>query len=145
VRFLASTLLTTTALSVPYCSKPAPPESHPSSGTSIVGEAVEANPTLGAGAGPVADAQRVIATLRPQFRLCYNRGLTKEPSMQGKTDVLVKVAADGQVTSATPSATTGLSDEVTACIAGALEAAHFDSGTSDRTLLVPVRFQQTNP
>src|SRR5438105_1916080 len=42
------------------------------------------------GAG-VSNADRVVASLRPRFRACYNQGLQQDPSMSGRLVVSVTV------------------------------------------------------
>jgi hypothetical protein len=92
---------------------------------------------------PVNNAERVIASLRPKFRLCYNQGLSQDPGMAGSVTMTVKIAPNGEVNSADASSNTGLSDGVVRCIARALKNAQFDApGSSGSTLQVPVKFVQ---
>jgi hypothetical protein len=92
---------------------------------------------------PVANAERVIAGLRPKFRLCYNNGLQQDPGMSGAVTMTVKIAPNGEVNGADASSNTGLSSGVVACIARALRNAQFDPpGASGSTLQIPVKFVQ---
>jgi hypothetical protein len=90
---------------------------------------------------PVANAERVIAGLRPKFRLCYNQGLAQDPGMSGSVTMTVKIAPNGEVNSADAAANTGLSDSVVKCISRALKNAQFDPpGSSGSVLNVPAKF-----
>lgn len=92
---------------------------------------------------PVANAERVIAGLRPGFRQCYNTGLQQDPGMSGSVTVTVKIGPNGEVSSADATSNTGLSDSVVRCIARKLKNAQFDPpGGSGSTLNVPVKFVQ---
>jgi hypothetical protein len=92
---------------------------------------------------PVANLERVIAGLRPKFRLCYNQGLAGDPGMSGSVTMVVKIAPNGEVNSADAGNNTGLSDGVVKCIARALRNAQFDApGSSGSTVQVPVKFVQ---
>ncbi len=90
---------------------------------------------------PVANAERVIAGLRPKFRLCYNQGLSQDPGMSGSVTMVVKIAPNGEVNSADAASNNGLSDSVVKCIARALKNAQFDApGSSGSVLQVPAKF-----
>jgi hypothetical protein len=90
---------------------------------------------------PVANAERVIAGLRPKFRLCYNQGLAQDPGMAGSVTMVVKIAPNGEVDSANASGNSGLSDSVVKCIQRALKNAQFDApGSSGSVLQVPAKF-----
>lgn len=92
---------------------------------------------------PVANADRTIAGLRPQFRSCYNKGLQSDPGMSGKVTVAVKIGANGEVTSVEKAGGSGLSPEVEACIMKKIKNANFDSpGGGGSTLQVPITFVQ---
>jgi hypothetical protein len=91
----------------------------------------------------VPNADRVVATLRPRFKQCYQQGLTKNPWLEGRTVIVAKVAANGTVASATPSETTGLPDDVIQCIVRAVQSATFDPPTgTGATLAIPVTYTQ---
>jgi hypothetical protein len=92
---------------------------------------------------PVANAERVIAGLRPGFRACYNTGLQQDPGMAGSVTITVKIGPNGEVSSAEASSNNGLSDGVVKCIARKLRNAQFDPpGGSGSTINVPVKFVQ---
>ena len=92
---------------------------------------------------PVANAERVVASLRPGFRQCYNTGLQQDPGMAGSVTITVKIGPNGEVSSADATSNNGLSDSVVRCIARKLKNAQFDPpGGSGSTLNVPVKFVQ---
>ena len=92
---------------------------------------------------PVANAERVVASLRPGFRACYNTGLQQDPGMAGSVTITVKIGPNGEVSSADATSNNGLSDSVVKCIARKLKNAQFDPpGGSGSTLNVPVKFVQ---
>lgn len=92
---------------------------------------------------PVSDADRVIASLRPRFRQCYQTGLTSDPGMSGKVIISAKVSPNGEVQSADVSSNTGLSPTVASCIAGVVKRAQFNApGGGGSTLSIPVTFVQ---
>src|SRR5688572_1761842 len=67
---------------------------------------------------PPRDAERVIASLRPKFRACFERGRTEDhPNMTGKIRLVTRVAEDGSVTSTRIAARDGLSRGVAECVA----------------------------
>src|SRR5205085_787413 len=76
---------------------------------------------------PVSNAERVVASLRPKFRACYNKGLATDPSMSGSVTIVTKVAPNGEVTTADGSAVNGLSPDVVSCIARVVRNANFDA------------------
>lgn len=92
---------------------------------------------------PISDADRVIATLRPRFRQCYQTGLNSDPGMSGKVTITAKVGPNGEVSSANVSSNTGLSASVASCIANVVKRAQFNPpGGGGSTLNVPVTFVQ---
>jgi len=92
---------------------------------------------------PISDADRVIASLRPRFRQCYQTGLNTDPSQQGKVVITAKVGPNGEVDSANVSSNSGLSPQVAGCIAGVIKRAQFSPpGGGGSTLNVPVTFVQ---
>lgn len=114
-----------------------------SAGTGQVVAGPKGDASIGATSAsvPVANAERVIAGLRPKFRLCYNQGLSQDPGMSGSVTMMVKIAPNGEVNSADASSNSGLSDSVVKCIARALRNAQFDPpGSSGSVLSVPAKF-----
>ena len=88
-----------------------------------------------------SNAERVIAGLRPKFRLCYNQGLAQDPGRSGSVTMVVKIAPNGEVDSANAANNSGLSDSVVKCIQRALKNAQFDApGSSGSVLQVPAKF-----
>ncbi len=113
------------------------------SGTGQVVAGPKGDASIGATSAsvPVANAERVIAGLRPKFRLCYNQGLSQDPGMSGSVTMVVKIAPNGEVNSADAASNSGLSDSVVKCIARALKNAQFDApGSSGSVLQVPAKF-----
>ena len=92
---------------------------------------------------PISDADRVIASLRPRFRQCYNTGLQSDPGMSGKVTITAKVGPNGEVQSAGVGSNSGLSDSVASCIARVVRGATFAApGGGGSTLNIPVTFVQ---
>ena len=90
---------------------------------------------------PVANAARVLAGLRPRFRLCYQQGLATDPTMKGNVVLLIRVAPNGDVTTADVPKNTGVSPAVAACLVSAAKRAVFDPpGAAGATLSVPFTF-----
>jgi hypothetical protein len=93
---------------------------------------------------PQLDLERVIAKLRPSFRSCYVRkGLSVDPSMEGKVTIEIRVAANGDVAGVTKVDGEGLSAAVEQCI---IERAHNAEvtapGGSGARARVPIIFRQ---
>ncbi len=90
----------------------------------------------------ISDADRVIASLRPKFKACYQTGLNSDPSLSGKVVITAKIAPTGEVDSASPTENT-LNPSVGACIARAVRNAQFAApGGTGSTLRIPVTFVQ---
>jgi len=92
---------------------------------------------------PVANAERVVAGLRPKFRACYNKGLQTDPGMAGGVTIVTHVGPNGEVSAADASNTTGLSSDVVSCIQRVVRNAQFDApGGNGSTINIPVKFVQ---
>jgi hypothetical protein len=106
----------------------------------VSGDAVLDPPT--AAEGPLPEgAARVIATLRPGFRACYNQGLQSDPGMSGKVTISVKILPNGEVASAEATKNTGVSAGVIQCAVRRVRNAQFDSpGSKGSTIQIPVIF-----
>lgn len=92
---------------------------------------------------PVANAERVVAGLRPKFRACYNKGLASDPGMAGGVTIVTKVGPNGEVATADASNVSGLSSDVVSCIQRVVRNAQFDApGGSGSTINIPVKFVQ---
>jgi hypothetical protein len=118
-------------------------------GTSAGTETAKAGPTGNVDVGSttatvaVANAGAVVAGLRAGFRSCYNQGLNTDPTMSGKVLLSVKIAPNGEVTSADPSGNTGLSEGVVKCLQRKVKNAQFDApGPTGSTLQIPITFVQ---
>lgn len=109
----------------------------------VKGPTGEANIGVATASVPVANADRTIAGLRPQFRSCYNKGLQSDPGMAGKVTVAVKIGPNGEVASVSKAGGSGLSPDVEACIMKKIKNASFDSpGGGGSTIQVPITFVQ---
>jgi len=90
---------------------------------------------------PIADAERVVMTLRPKFRICYQRGLNTDPEMAGSVTLVAKVAPNGEVSEVDPSRAIGLSADVITCIERVVRNAQFSApGSSGGSIQIPVKF-----
>jgi hypothetical protein len=89
---------------------------------------------------PLRDAERVIARLRPRFRLCYERGLQERREMAGDMLLVTRVRSDGSVRSARAENVKGLTPRVAECIAGQMRGASFTPPGAASTIKVPVHF-----
>jgi hypothetical protein len=91
----------------------------------------------------VANADRVVAGLRPGFRSCYNQGLNTDPGMSGKVMISAKISPNGEVASADGTQNTGLSAAVVQCLLRKVRNAQFDApGANGSTIQIPVTFVQ---
>jgi len=92
--------------------------------------------------GTVADAARVVAGMRARFRNCFQRGLARDPTLQGSLRLTMRLDASGRVTTTTPSALTGnLPADVVACVVARANVAQFAAPQGGlATITVPVTF-----
>jgi hypothetical protein len=96
--------------------------------------------------GSLVDADRVVLSLRPGFRHCYNQGLAKDPSLQGSVRIVATVGPNGEVLSATSTGSSTLGDEVVACVIHRVKGATFAPPAGDRaTVVIPVTFALQRP
>ncbi len=87
--------------------------------------------------GAVGTDTRIVAGMRPGFRLCYNTSITQDPSTpDGRVTLSVVVAPNGDVTSSNPTSSTV--PAVTQCVARRAMRASFDAQAAPRTLVVTV-------
>ncbi|HMJ11498.1 MAG TPA: AgmX/PglI C-terminal domain-containing protein, partial [Polyangiaceae bacterium] len=94
----------------------------------------------------VPNSSRVLAALAPSFKACYDRGLTKDPSIVGRVLVTMRIAADGSVGSVKGHRVGFLDDATITCILKAALAARFDaSAASERVARVPLTFVPPAP
>lgn len=96
---------------------------------------------------PLADADEVVAALRPKFRACYQAGLRTDRTMEGCVVARAVVDVDGHVATAEPFVSEGLSPAVVDCIVDAVHAATFGAPSTSKkvTLHVPVTFVLRTP
>jgi hypothetical protein len=93
--------------------------------------------------GPIIDADKTIARLRPRFRKCYQDGLNVDPKMEGCVAVTARVTPEGDVEQSEPTKVDGLSADVAACIATTIKTAKFSApGGNGTTLNIPITFVQ---
>lgn len=127
-----SSLATNTAAAAPTTAGTAQKVKGPTGNAQIGGAAV-----LG---GAVANASAVVAGMSAGFRRCYNRGLAEDPNMKGSVRITAKIGPNGEVLSATPSAS-GLSGTVVGCVVARVQSAQFappEGGGA--TITIPVTF-----
>jgi hypothetical protein len=74
----------------------------------------------------IANANRVVAGMRAGFRACYQRSLEATPTIAGAVNMVIKVDAQGAVTSATAKSRTTLPDLVLTCMKARAMAAQFN-------------------
>ena len=95
--------------------------------------------------GLVPNADNVIASLRPRFRACFNRGLDIDPHLDGVATFTVDVGADGAVTAVERASIEGLTEDVSQCLSSVLKSARFDPPERGHGRLdVPVHLKQQN-
>lgn len=89
---------------------------------------------------PISDADRVIAGLRPRFRMCYQKGLSADPSIEGTVSIDAKVDAKGEViaATATPAPSTSGIKPVSDCMAATVKRAQFAAPTAESKLTFKV-------
>ncbi|HWL86800.1 MAG TPA: hypothetical protein VNO21_13410 [Polyangiaceae bacterium] len=92
-----------------------------------------------------SNTERVIASLRPKFLACYNRGRADDPEMVGSVTIVVALEPNGEVAVADGESITGLSPEVVRCFEHAAMGARFDPPLADgggSTVRMTMRFVQ---
>lgn len=130
---------------------PAPPAGPPRCGPNAVPRPAPAktvdrpvgapDPSSIPNAPPVANADRVVAAMRPKFRRCYAEGLKLDPALEGRVTVTAWVDTNGCVESATPKRE-GLTEAVSTCIVDAIKTAEFEPPDRKVAINIPVRFVQ---
>lgn len=91
--------------------------------------------------GSVSNADRVVAGMRAGFRACYTRGLSSNPDIAGTVRVVAKIGPNGEVLSASSSASGNLPPDVVSCVARRVQGASFappEGGGA--TVVIPVTF-----
>jgi hypothetical protein len=94
--------------------------------------------------GGAAGDDHIATNLRPRFRACANQALRSDPSEQGKIVVSVKIAANGEVSSADVASNSGISAASAQCMARMLRNAQFPAGAA-RTINVAIAQTKQSP
>ncbi len=76
--------------------------------------------------GNITNVARTVASMRPGFRNCYNRGLQENPDAQGNIKLSITVGAGGEVANVTATPSGNLPASVIACVQARARAAQFD-------------------
>jgi hypothetical protein len=96
--------------------------------------------------GTVGNAGSVVGAMAPDFRRCYNTGLTQNPDMEGSVKLTVKIGPSGEVVSVTPEDAKGLSAEVVSCLAQRVKSASFAAPEGGGAIIViPLTFTTKLP
>jgi len=88
--------------------------------------------------------QRVLRTLSPEFRKCYNAALAEDPSAEGRLRLDVRIAPSGDVESVQATREGNLSPAVGHCVAAKLRAAKFPASGRRTSVSLPVVFKASN-
>lgn len=110
------------ALATPYAPKPHVEPATDPSGTTTP-------PSV-----PVSSADKVVAALRPPFKACFSKALSRNPDVSGEVHGTLVVAADGTVKQVIldPKRTTVQDGELKACIVRELDHKHFFDDTGGK-------------
>jgi outer membrane biosynthesis protein TonB len=81
--------------------------------------------TPGGGTRSAHEVQRVLDDARPRFRICYERALELDPSLEGAVRLRFVVGATGDVVAASAERSTLDDREAVACIVHMLEGVSF--------------------
>lgn len=93
---------------------------------------------------PIIDADDVIASLRPRFRTCYQRGLADDANQRGRLVINAVVSPKGDVVTATASQAEVLNAAVVTCIVDVVKSAHFTApGGRGGQLKIPINLVQS--
>jgi hypothetical protein len=92
----------------------------------------------------VSGLEATVARLRPGFKLCYQKGLSVDPTMSGKVVISAKIGPNGEVSSTDVVSNAGLSADVVSCIQNKIKRAEFSppAGGGSSTVNIPVSFVQ---
>lgn len=95
--------------------------------------------------GPVGDVDRVIATLRPKFKACYQTALNVDPNADGSVSLLTRISPDGRVVDVSTPDKTSMPPALVECLAGVVRGATFPApGGTGSVLRVPVTFNHSS-
>lgn len=123
------------APAAPPAPAPATSAPPPAPAVSPAASAVPAN------RGNVANAARVVAAMRPDFRACYQDGLREDRSLAGSIRLVIRVGANGYVTEVSSTTTGRLLPSVVDCVVGRANQARFDPPEGGSAVIaVPVTF-----
>jgi hypothetical protein len=152
----ASRIDTTGGLGLPTAGGPITPGREPVLGISSTTGPVATGAGRATTVVPVGDVQMerlppgsvvpnleaaIRAQIHPGAKRCYQRGLAVNPTQSGKLVLVLKLSPSGEVASTSFTTNTGLSDQVTRCIAGVAQLATFDSpGPAGATIAIPFGF-----
>lgn len=83
----------------------------------------------------------VVVKERPNLRACYERGLEKDPRLEGRVLLVLDVGQNGMASKVFEARRAGLGDEEIRCFARVLKAAHFHDGAARSVRIeVPLAF-----
>lgn len=102
---------------------------------------VGASTLIGKGGLTPAQLDRVIATSRGLYRVCYQRELNRVPQLSGVLVSQLSITADGSVRNARPESTS-LPAGVPECVASRLVHLHFPRAKAATRMRVSMRFYQ---
>jgi outer membrane biosynthesis protein TonB len=96
---------------------------------------------------PPEAVQRVVRQSSGRFRACYEAGLQRNPSLEGRVAVKFVIDREGQVALASPWADTTLPDaSVAQCVTRAYQAMAFPRPEGGIvTVVYPIVFTRTSP
>ncbi len=83
------------------------------------------SPPVVTGALVEAAVRRVVRRLSPRLRLCYERLLNRDPSLEGDVSVVIRIDGTGHVTGATGRASASSLSEAATCAAAATRTLRF--------------------
>jgi hypothetical protein len=86
------------------------------------------------------DLARVLASLRPKLRACYENALAYAPEAEGRVELTLVVAPAGSVDSATATSSGNLPAPVSRCVETVAKTARFPEATEPKTVRFPVVF-----
>ena len=99
--------------------------------------------TPGGGTLPAHEVQRVLDGARPRFRICYERALELDPSLEGTVRLRFVVGATGDVVAASAERSTLDDSETVACILHMVEGVSFPpSEAGDVTVVQSLTFRR---
>ena len=87
----------------------------------------------------IDDADHTIALLKPQFVVCYNKGLQIDPTMVGRLTITAVLKSDGTVDRAVVNSNKGVHKDVAACITDVLARGQFTKvGSGSPSIMIPM-------